>query len=87
MSYHSKIQVPFGYELDENNKLFKEIKNKMYPYRKVVDSLKLEQELILAGFKIKYLYYHNELSFDVFSDYKNLKEEGLPKTIRLVASL
>jgi SAM-dependent methyltransferase len=86
MCYQAKIQIPIGYEFDASFKLYKEIGDEKIPYRKIIDSIELEQELKSMGFKIKYLYYHNELSFDVFSEYKDLNAESLPKTIRLVAS-
>lgn len=87
MSYHSKIQTPLGYELDADMSLFKEFNSQMLPYRKIVESINLEQELVLAGFKINYLYYHNELCFSVYDEYPNFNFENLPKTIRLVATI
>lgn len=87
MSYHSKIQAPLGYELREDMSLYKETNSIMLPYRKIIESLNLEQELIEIGFKIKYLYYHNELCFSIFDEYPSFSFEHLPKTIRLVATI
>lgn len=86
MCFHSKIQIPFGYEMDDKGKLYKNINGHFTAYRKIIDSIKLEQELLDSGFKIKYLYYHNELSFNPYNEYENLDYNTLPKTIRLVAS-
>lgn len=86
MSYQPKIQIPLGYELDENLNLYKEMQSEMIPFRRVCESHELEQEIKNANMKIKYLYFHNELSFDLYTEYPNFSFEHLPKTIRLVAS-
>jgi hypothetical protein len=47
----------------------------------------IEEEFKKAGMKINYLFFHNELSFNVFDDYQNYPLEFLPKTIRMSVSL
>ncbi len=87
MAFHPKLQTPVGYSFDENYILYKEINGKDVPIRSIKKSMDIEETLKQVGFKIKYLYYHNELSFDVFDEYENYPEEFLPKTIRIAATL
>jgi SAM-dependent methyltransferase len=86
MAFHPKLQTPVGYSFDENYVLSKEFGEKNVPIRSIQQSREIEKELSDNGFKINYLYFHNELSFNVFEDYTNYPVEFLPKTIRLSAS-
>jgi 2-polyprenyl-3-methyl-5-hydroxy-6-metoxy-1,4-benzoquinol methylase len=87
MTFHKGIQIPIGYEFTIDNILHKNIKDSLYPVRAIFDSITIENEIKECGLKIDYLYYHNELSFDVFDDYKNYPIEYLPKTLRISLSL
>jgi len=83
MAFQPKMQIPVGYQMDENCILFKEIDSKVIPVRSIQKSIDIETELNDLGLRINYLYFHNELSFHVFDDYHNYPEEYCPKTIRL----
>lgn len=87
MTFQNRLQTPVGYSFDENYTLWKEIDTEMHPVRSIRESRDIEQEIIANGLPINYLYYHNELSFQVFDDYENYPVEFLPKTIRLSAKL
>ncbi len=87
MAFHSKLQTPVGYSFDENYILYKEINGKDVAIRSIKKSIDIEETLKQMGFQIKYLYYHNELSFNVFDEYHNYPDEFLPKTIRICASI
>jgi 2-polyprenyl-3-methyl-5-hydroxy-6-metoxy-1,4-benzoquinol methylase len=87
MVFSKGLQVPIGYEFTETNILLKTINNTSYPVRAVFDSITIEEEIKNSGLKIDYLYYHNELSFEVFDDYRNYPVEYLPKTLRISLSL
>ncbi len=83
MCYHPKISIPVGYCFDENNVVSKEWEDSIVAYRKIADSLTIEQELKQAELNIHYLYYHAELSFDIYPDLKNIPLVELPKTLRI----
>jgi len=85
MSYHNEIQTPVGYSFDENNILWKDIDGDEIMIRKIATSLDIEEEVKRSSLAINYLYYHSELAFDVFSDYKNYPFQFLPRTLRLIA--
>ena len=86
MAFHTGIQVPLEYRFDEDHILWKEINDKEIMIRKISPSLELEEELKSSGFSINYLYYHSELSFCAFSEYKDYPFQFLPKTIRLTCA-
>lgn len=83
MSFHRDLKIPVDYHLEENGVLHRGEK----PIRLLMDSHGLEKELLSAGFKIEYYYYHSELSFEVYPEFPNFPPEYLPKTIRFAASL
>lgn len=87
MAYHSKIQTPVGYSFDDNYSLWQNIDKNEVEVRKILPSIELENEILNSGLKIHYLYYHSELSFNVFTDYPTYPVQYLPKTIRIGASL
>lgn len=87
MAFHPKIQVPVGYDFSEDYVLSKNFEGSSIPIRSIKPSRSLEEEFKEAGLVINYLYYHNELSFDVFEEYENYPLDFLPKTIRLSARL
>lgn len=87
MAYHSKMQIPVGHSFDEDFILWQEINAREVPVRKILPSIELENEILNSDFKIHYLYYHSELSFQVFPDYPDYPAQYLPKTIRLGAAL
>ena len=87
MVFQPKLQVPVGYDFDAQYILRKEIEGQLIPIRSIFPSVKIEEEFKKAGLKINYLFYHNELSFNVFDDYQNYPADFLPKTIRMSVSL
>jgi SAM-dependent methyltransferase len=87
MAFQPKLQVPVGYHFDSKYVLSKDFKGCIIPIRSIFPSVMIEEEFANAGMKINYLYFHNELSFNVFDDYINYSIDYLPKTIRLSVSL
>lgn len=83
MTFQKNIECPMEYYFDENSNLFHNDRL----YRKVLSTRELEEEILAAGLKINYLYYHDELSFNVFTEYPEYPFEKLPKTTRLSVSL
>ncbi|MCT4641613.1 MAG: class I SAM-dependent methyltransferase [Bacteriovoracaceae bacterium] len=86
MVFDKKMSFPVGYLMQDNGVLYKDLSGKYVPYRAILETHEIESELIEAGFKIKYFYYHSELSFDLFCEYKGMCHESLPKTLRIVVS-
>lgn len=98
MCYQDQLEIPVGYSFDENYTLWQDLKitNSDYenveyaehelPIRKLLPSIEIEKEIKSNHFNIHYLYYHAELSFDVFSEYKNYPHKHLPKTLRIAAT-
>jgi SAM-dependent methyltransferase len=86
MAFQPKLQTPVGYSFDENYILFKEFGSKNIAIRTIQLSRDIEKTLHDNGFRIDYLYFHHELSFNIFDEYKDYPAEFLPKTIRLVAT-
>ena len=83
MVFHKDLQIPIGYEFSEDLVLYQEIEGEYTPVRYIGKSIDIENELKNTPLKIKYLYYHNELSFEVFEGYENYPHEYLPKTLRM----
>ena len=87
MVFWPKLQAPVGYEFDENFVLHQSIGQNSYPIRKIARSIDIEQEMKASKMNINYLYYHNELAFNPFSDYQSYPEQFLPRTLRLSTKL
>jgi 2-polyprenyl-3-methyl-5-hydroxy-6-metoxy-1,4-benzoquinol methylase len=86
MAFHSNIQVPVNYRFDEDNILWKDVNGQEIMIRKIAPSIEVEEEIKASGLNINYLYYHSELSFSAFTEYKDYPFQFLPKTIRLTAA-
>jgi SAM-dependent methyltransferase len=87
MAFQPKLQVPVGYDFNSHYILSKEIEGASIPIRSIFPSVMIEEEFRKAGMKINYLFFHNELSFNVFDDYQDYPLDFLPKTIRMSVSL
>ena len=85
MVFQKQFRTPVGYSLDENFTLWKDMPNGDIPIRKIIQGIDLEQELKDAGLDIHYLYFHAELSFEVFEEYEDYPHQHLPQTARLAA--
>lgn len=85
MVFQKQIRTPVGYSLDENDVLWKTIGNQEEPIRKIVSGIDLENEIKSSGLSINYLYFHAELSFNVFDEYLDYPHQNLPQTARLAA--
>jgi 2-polyprenyl-3-methyl-5-hydroxy-6-metoxy-1,4-benzoquinol methylase len=79
MAFHSGLQVPVEYNFDDESILWKN--DTMV--RKIADSIEIENEVKESGLFINYLYFHSELSFQAFPEYKDYPSHFEPKTIRL----
>jgi SAM-dependent methyltransferase len=86
MAYQNGLQFPIGYYFDDNMVLNKELENESLAIRKILESRDIEEELIQSGFKIHYLYYHNELAFNLYPEEKDYPFEWLPRTLRIAAT-
>lgn len=86
MVFQKQFRTPVGYSLDENFVLWKDSEQEL-PLRKILPGIELESELKEAGLNINYLYFHAELSFQVFEDYNDYPHQSLPQTARLAAQL
>lgn len=88
MVYQNSINIPIDYHLDENLVLhkFMEDQNSFVPIRKLIDSMVLEKEIKSSGLSLDYFYYHAELGFQAFPEYKNYPIHQLPHTVRAVTS-
>lgn len=86
MVFQKQFRTPIGYFYDENSVLWKDGDGEV-PLRKILPGIELEKELADAGLKINYLYFHAELSFQVFEDYSDYPHQSLPQTARLAAQL
>lgn len=94
MVFQKQLRTPVGYSLDEKFTLWREFsdtqENKVsgeLPVRRIMPGIDLEDEIKTAGLDISYLYFHAELSFNVFEDYTDYPHQNLPQTARLVAQL
>lgn len=87
MVMQDRLQVPVGYEFNEQNILFQEMAGDWVATRCILPSLKVEEEVAASGLSLNYFYYHHELSFQVFEDYSNYPAQFLPKTVRLSSRL
>ncbi|MAZ47870.1 MAG: hypothetical protein CME65_04865 [Halobacteriovoraceae bacterium] len=87
MVMQDRLQVPVGYEFDEQNILYQEIEEEWIASRCILPSIKVEEEVAASGLKLNYFYYHHELSFQVFEDYPTYPPQFLPKTVRLSSRL
>lgn len=84
MSYQSQMEIPVGYSLDESYTLSKSLDNNQeVAIRKILPAMDLENEILNHNLKIHYLFYHSELAFDVFTEYKNYPFRCLPRTVRI----
>ncbi len=83
MTFQKNIDFPMEYELTDSSDIIHQGKK----IRRLLTTHELEQEFLSAGFKINYLFYHDELAFDLFTDYKHYPHEKLPKTTRVGLSL
>lgn len=61
MAHNDEIQEPLGYELTQENVLMKEVDGVKIPIRTIYSSIEIESEIKRAGFKINYLYYHDNM--------------------------
>jgi 2-polyprenyl-3-methyl-5-hydroxy-6-metoxy-1,4-benzoquinol methylase len=86
MTFHSKMQIPVGYYLDENAILWQQKSTEDVMYRKLSTTIEIEQEIISTGFKINYLYYHSELAFQIYPDLTRINFEHLPRSLRISAT-
>lgn len=86
MVFQNDLEIPIGYSFDANSILHQEIESTSTPVRAIYKTLEIENEITDSGFKINYFYYHNELSFSVFSDYEDYPIKYLPKTLRFSAT-
>ena len=83
MAFHGEIKIPVDYRFDEDSVLWKDLGQSEIMIRKIASSIEVEKDIKKTGFFINYLYYHSELSFQVFTDYPSFPHEFLPKTISL----
>lgn len=87
MVFQKYLRTPVGYSMDENFVLWKESKEgEEHPYRKIQPGIDLEKQ-VKAFLNINYLYFHAELSFEVFSEYEGYPHQNLPQTARLAGRL
>lgn len=87
MVFQKQFRTPIGYSMDENFVLWKETPEGELPARKIQPGIELESEVKTAGLDIHFLYFHAELSFEVFDEYEDYPHQNLPQTARLAASL
>lgn len=87
MCYQDELEIPVGYRFDEDYTLWQELEGKEYPIRKMLPAITIENEIKQNGLDIHYLYYHGELAFDVFTEYKNYPHKFLPKTLRIAGKV
>ncbi len=84
MAFHTGIEFPFEYEYKSDFTLWRNSNesNKSFCIRSILPSHNLEAELQESGLRIKTYFFHNELCFNLFSEYKSYPAEKLPKVIR-----
>ncbi len=87
MVFQKSLQVPVGYYFNQDYVLGKQFDEEVLPIRSIRKSIDIEADITRAGLNISYLYYHSELSFDVFDEYSDYPADSLPKTLRLSATL
>lgn len=88
MSFHKGIRTPIEYHFDENNNLWKQDQEfGELCIRKILPSFDLEQELKANDLNINYLYFHAELTFQVFTEEPDFPIQHLPQTVRVAAKL
>lgn len=79
MVLDKNIDIPLEFYLDENFVLWQG----ELPIRRLNSSVQIEREVLDAGFKIDYFYYHNELSFNPYGDDYKIDHIYMPKTLRI----
>lgn len=87
MVFQKQFRTPVGYSMDEEFTLWKEIDSGEAPVRKILPGIDLEDEIRESGLNIHFLYFHAELSFEVFEGYQGYPHQNLPQTARLAATL
>ena len=87
MSFHKGLRTPLDYSFDNDYILWKTDKiHGEIPVRKVLPAIELEHELQRAQMRINYLYFHSELTFQVFAEEPDFPLQHLPQTVRLAAT-
>ena len=87
MAFHKKLQFPIDYEFDEDFILYQQGEDGRLPYRSILPSRALEEEILESGLKIKTLFFHQELSFYPFREQYRMNTDHLPRVIRLSLGL
>lgn len=77
-----EFRTPLGYYFD-GEVLYKQNGQQEIPYRKIAHAREIENEVQSIGFKIKSLFYHSELSFEVYPEEADFPFKYLPKTLRV----
>lgn len=88
MSFHKGIRTPIDYLFDDDFVLWRTDKDHgELAIRKIQPSFDLEQEIQTNALTINYLYFHAELTFQVFNEEPDFPIQHLPQTVRLAAKL
>ena len=88
MAFQKGLRTPIEYSFDDNYVLWKndELLGE-YAHRKVSPAFELEQEIKNADLAINYLYFHAELTFQLYPEEPDFPIQHLPQTVRLGAKL
>jgi len=86
MAFQKGLRTPIEYTFGDDHILYKSINKTELPIRKILSSYDLEQELKHNGLNINYLYFHAELTFQIFTEEPDYPYQHLPQTIRLAAN-
>jgi SAM-dependent methyltransferase len=84
MVYKKKLFIPSGYRFDETEKILFQKYNEWLPFRKIADSIELEEEFKFCRLNILFFYYYSHFVFQPSSDFTEIPSELLPASVRFV---
>ena len=87
MTFQKGLRTPIEYTFGEDYVLYRNEESGDLPLRIIKSSIDLENEIKNHGLKINYLYFHSELSFQVFPEEPDFPHQHLPHTLRVACTL
>lgn len=86
MTFQKGLRTPIEYTFGEDYVLYRNEKNGEFPLRIIKSSIDLENEIKNHGLKIHYLFFHSELSFQVYPEEPDFPHQHLPHTLRVACT-
>jgi 2-polyprenyl-3-methyl-5-hydroxy-6-metoxy-1,4-benzoquinol methylase len=87
MTFQKGLRTPIEYTFGEDYILYRNQSENDLPLRIIKTSIDLENEIKSHGLNINYLYFHSELSFQVYPEEPDFPHQHLPHTLRVACTL